>query len=524
MQAKRQKTIEYDSKVNKFPKLRPDKIASPTSHLESVALKNETVKIQQDFNTTKQAKIRRGSLVRKRLFSGDYDEDGGFAEIPPSAKKVKIDSKVTQSENVDKAPKISEFKDLLDKIAQENVSGFNALRTIEKVIGKEVFSTLRALFVESLAVKSDDKEKSPKRPEQPTVTKSLVQCSYVTSSSGSRKRKRMKLSEVDRLNIEAMNFFAIEGCLPALKLRNRKTISYTDAAFPDLESEEADEHHVELSMLLPPESEKEFERSSKRSPPKLKSCHVVLEKIDSMFSFDVPLKVNNYRKLSTSPDNTNSSLESSLSKVSKNIKSEFVEESQSIKVIMIYDDDDARERIPLSRIMTADDDNLLNKPYIESPESPEPAEQGDEAVAESSSNRVVIKRLRPWINGRERKTPFNLNRMVQEDCLVNMFKCMGKGCDFNCNGVRQFFKHLQDHNATDESSINIGKCCYCKFMSPNIPDLLEHITETHKIEKFCCNKCFYRSVSHLNVQVHQKLHHDDESAVVLECSLKKTIT
>lgn len=128
------------------------------------------------------------------------------------------------------------------------------------------------------------------------------------------------------------------------------------------------------------------------------------------------------------------------------------------------------------------------------------------------------KSLKPWLDVDDCKAPVNVAKMLKEDCLVDMFKCMSKSCAFHSKDVESFRSHLLTHELQEVSDIcNYGRCSYCSFSTVNITTLTKHIQTEHKFDRFACTKCFYRSIVVHHVTSHQMRFHEDDSKTVLDC-------
>lgn len=153
---------------------------------------------------------------------------------------------------------------------------------------------------------------------------------------------------------------------------------------------------------------------------------------------------------------------------------------------------------------------------------------------ENSNNHFVqvptfnlTSKLKPWIKVEDYKNPIKVASMLSEDCLVNLYKCMGSNCDFHSSCVKSFQSHLVSHQLHDNNDLKfVGSCSYCYFSSTNVLSLVQHIQAEHKYERYACTKCFYRSVEEMNLILHLPLHQicvqkDDPDVIILDCVAEK---
>lgn len=118
------------------------------------------------------------------------------------------------------------------------------------------------------------------------------------------------------------------------------------------------------------------------------------------------------------------------------------------------------------------------------------------------------RQLRPWLSGSDCKKERAVVAMLQNKCLYDLYKCMGKDCEYTTNDSAQFSKHQQDHKKSQQHDSNIyGRCPYCNFVANITSNLIMHIRHDHMLEGFACNFCFYRAITEFNVILHTRLHH-----------------
>ena len=143
--------------------------------------------------------------------------------------------------------------------------------------------------------------------------------------------------------------------------------------------------------------------------------------------------------------------------------------------------------------------------------------QNTPTLLESSRHEINSKYLKPWLYAEDLKDPFYVANMLKENCLVDLYKCMGKKCDFHSGDFESFNSHLKLHQqGLDQDWKNIGRCAYCSFSTNNFVKLINHIQTQHKFDRYACTKCFYRSISDFYVKSHGMYFHKD-SSVILDC-------
>lgn len=131
-----------------------------------------------------------------------------------------------------------------------------------------------------------------------------------------------------------------------------------------------------------------------------------------------------------------------------------------------------------------------------------------------------IKRLKPWLGRDDLKHPTHVENMLAEDCLVDLYKCMGSRCDFHTQDVEKFAAHLKEHEESRDLEA-VGRCPYCKYSTAKVTNLVTHVETEHKCDRYACTKCFYRSVVEHYVNTHQTEFHNNESNTVLDCVAEK---
>lgn len=97
-------------------------------------------------------------------------------------------------------------------------------------------------------------------------------------------------------------------------------------------------------------------------------------------------------------------------------------------------------------------------------------------------------------------------KMLQDDKLVHLYKCMGRDCSFSTSVEPSFQKHLKLH---EDDLVKVDgpkdylKCAYCYNDCASYKDLLAHLKSNHTFCRYCCKYCFYRSFAQSYVELHQ---------------------
>lgn len=100
-------------------------------------------------------------------------------------------------------------------------------------------------------------------------------------------------------------------------------------------------------------------------------------------------------------------------------------------------------------------------------------------------------------------------KMLQDDKLVHLFKCMGRDCSFTSSVEQAFNKHVRIHEETfeggqgDQQAKDFYKCAYCYNDCKGYKDLISHLTKMHTYCRYCCKYCFYRGLNSNYVEIHQ---------------------
>lgn len=100
-------------------------------------------------------------------------------------------------------------------------------------------------------------------------------------------------------------------------------------------------------------------------------------------------------------------------------------------------------------------------------------------------------------------------KMLKDDKLIHLYKCMGRDCCFTTSNEVAFQKHLKLHeddlkiNGESDGPKDYLKCAYCYVDSKNFKDLFIHLKSTHTFCRYCCKYCFYRGFAQSYVELHQ---------------------
>ena len=121
--------------------------------------------------------------------------------------------------------------------------------------------------------------------------------------------------------------------------------------------------------------------------------------------------------------------------------------------------------------------------------------------------------LYPWIDDewvkKWRKTPASVKVLMKEQVLYSTYKCMSIECQFYSTDLQAFASHLEEHSVVDNHFL----CSYCLagFGSPE--NLIEHL-ESHKFDRFQCDKCMYRACEKFYVHLHRQKYHDTNASIL----------
>ena len=98
-------------------------------------------------------------------------------------------------------------------------------------------------------------------------------------------------------------------------------------------------------------------------------------------------------------------------------------------------------------------------------------------------------------------------KMLVEDKLVHVFKCMGGECSFSTSNELAFNKHIRTHESdvasANETVKDYLKCAYCFIDNTSYESLMIHLKNMHIFCRYCCKYCFYRAFASSYVEIHQ---------------------
>ncbi|XP_016839024.1 uncharacterized protein LOC100121415 isoform X2 [Nasonia vitripennis] len=115
-------------------------------------------------------------------------------------------------------------------------------------------------------------------------------------------------------------------------------------------------------------------------------------------------------------------------------------------------------------------------------------------------------------------------KMLKDDKLVHMFKCMGRDCCFTTSTEQAFHKHLRIHEddagnkGNNEQPKDYFKCAYCYIDCKSYDELMFHLKKQHIFCRYCCKYCFYRAFAYSYVEIHQKTFHQMKKVHILVVS------
>lgn len=132
--------------------------------------------------------------------------------------------------------------------------------------------------------------------------------------------------------------------------------------------------------------------------------------------------------------------------------------------------------------------------------------------------------LKPWTKCQSTKSAIASVRLLKEESLVALYKCMGADCIFTTNDQNSMNTHLFDHEDyhtkqttnshtfanTDQSSWL--ECSYCDQVLGSCHMLTHHIDNVHGTSVFQCAYCFYRSTNMEFMTIHKAKYHANVTA------------
>ncbi|XP_052901710.1 uncharacterized protein LOC128309380 [Anopheles moucheti] len=125
--------------------------------------------------------------------------------------------------------------------------------------------------------------------------------------------------------------------------------------------------------------------------------------------------------------------------------------------------------------------------------------------------------LQPWNESDVSK------RMIERSKLTVLFltasyKCTAYNCGFYTETSQTIGSHFQNHQKLASSHQPIARdsswleCCFCKYVSLSVHNLLKHVETIHKYSAYQCDRCCYRSRDPNSVRVHQRNYHIEHDA------------
>ncbi|XP_050095673.1 uncharacterized protein LOC126577784 [Anopheles aquasalis] len=109
--------------------------------------------------------------------------------------------------------------------------------------------------------------------------------------------------------------------------------------------------------------------------------------------------------------------------------------------------------------------------------------------------------LKPWVYERLSKTKAHCERMLQLDCLLDLYKCMENDCSFSTSCSNKMAEHTRHHPMA-----RFSPCAYCSEWL-QYEAMIGHVDQEHGSSKFQCRHCFYRAFDAYCVLVHQRHYH-----------------
>lgn len=110
--------------------------------------------------------------------------------------------------------------------------------------------------------------------------------------------------------------------------------------------------------------------------------------------------------------------------------------------------------------------------------------------------------------------------MLQYLTLYCTFKCMASKCSFYTSSPSIFFDHLQCHQRCHpEDAEYFRSCSYCSFHAEDLNEIIGHVLNEHRYNKFQCPHCFYRACAATHLIIHLDVYHKDRKKLILETLL-----
>lgn len=144
--------------------------------------------------------------------------------------------------------------------------------------------------------------------------------------------------------------------------------------------------------------------------------------------------------------------------------------------------------------------------------------------SESNLNltKVSSSQLMPWSAKRYLRINWKYDicfrKMMSQDSLTALFKCMHSKCSFATFNAEIFFNHLDCHvKDLRKKNFFFLYCSYCTYKSPDSESLVHHINDVHRRDVFQCSECFYRSREKETCYQHIRKSHKNSQAKIYHC-------
>lgn len=133
---------------------------------------------------------------------------------------------------------------------------------------------------------------------------------------------------------------------------------------------------------------------------------------------------------------------------------------------------------------------------------------------------TYLAKLYPWIAddivGKYQKSVGSAKVLLEDKCLFSTYKCMSIECSFFTTDIAKFKTHVNKHIEVDVNFL----CSYCLVDEKTPEDLIIHLGETHKFDRYQCSKCMYRACEKFYVNDHLTQEHKDEKASILKSPMQ----
>ena len=120
--------------------------------------------------------------------------------------------------------------------------------------------------------------------------------------------------------------------------------------------------------------------------------------------------------------------------------------------------------------------------------------------------------LYPWIDDDKvekwSKSSAAIQSLRSENSLYSTFKCMSIECTFYTTDLSTFESHLEVHRNKDKFFL----CSFCLFHDKEPEELIKHLNDLHKFDRYQCDKCMYRSCESVYCYLHKTKFHPNEDS------------